>query len=87
MKALIITILIIAAIVTYIIFTHRAINIMNKVGCEGSFLEWLICLLPIIHLIVYFKYPKVCKFNTLKSQFIEMKEKFKYYEENGRRKY
>lgn len=58
--------LIVGIIATYVIFTHRAIEILDKVGCDGTFIEWFACFCPIWHLIIYAKHKDVCEFNTLR---------------------
>lgn len=67
---------VLAAIVTYVIFMHMAIEILDKVKCEGTFVEWFACYCPIWHILIYVKYKNVCEFKTIKSIIFDLKRQY-----------
>lgn len=70
---------IIGIIATYVVTAFRCVDILDIMGCEGSFLEWFVCYCPLLHLYIYYRYRHVGKYNTLANQFKTMKNKFDKY--------
>ena len=75
MKVLLILFACILLIATYGIVTHNVIEIMDKSGCRGSFIEWSIALLPIVHTIFLIKNWDLLERDTWDEQYREMNNK------------
>lgn len=75
MKVLLIIFGVIALIVLYVVISHTVVNIMDKSGCKGSFVEWSIALLPIVHTIFLIKNWDLLERDTWDEQYREMNNK------------
>ena len=84
MKALLITICIILLVVFYVIVSHKAVYIMEKSGCKGSFIEWSIVLLPIVHTVFLIKNWDLLGRTSWDEQYKEMYRKIDKWRETRR---
>ena len=75
MKVLLIILGVIALIVVYGVISHTVVNLMDKSGCKGSFVEWSIALLPIVHTIFLIKNWDLLERDTWDEQYKEMYSK------------
>lgn len=75
MKVLLIIFGVIALIVLYGVISHTVVNLMDKSGCKGSFVEWSIALLPIVHTIFLIKNWDLLEIDTWDEQYKEMYRK------------
>lgn len=75
MKVLLIIFGVIALIVLYGVISHTVVNLMDKSGCKGSFVEWSIALLPIVHTIFLIKNWDLLERDTWDEQYKEMYRK------------
>lgn len=75
MKVLLIIFGAIALIVLYVVISQTVINLMDKCGCKGSFVEWSIALLPIVHTIFLIKNWDLLDRDTWDEQYKEMYRK------------
>lgn len=82
MKALLIVLLVFILIITYGLYIHRSIEILDRAGCRGSFIEWFTVFCPILHIIICFKYRKICEFNTFWSFFKGIDKQFNTMKKN-----
>lgn len=66
-----------AAIISYGVVTHKVIGIMDDAGCEGSFIEWVVAIVPIVNLIMLIKNWSLLDRDTLAEQIKTMKDKMR----------
>lgn len=65
MILLLILIGILILFVSYYIYGTRAFNILERIGSEGSFLEWFIVICPILNMVFSLKNRKISNFTTI----------------------
>ena len=82
MKALIIVLLVFTAIITYALYVYRSIEILDRAGCRGSFIECFTVFCPIVHIIVCFKYRDIFEFKTFWSFFKGIDKQFNTMRDN-----
>ena len=89
MKVILILIGIILFVLTYSLYSQRCFNIFDNIGSEGTLLEWLIVLCPIVHIIFALKHRNLTYFKTFweciksinfKKQYKTINENIKKYE-------
>ena len=84
MAAILILIGIILFVLTYSLYSSRCFNILDNIGSEGTFLEWLIILCPIVHVIFALKHRNLTYFKTFWDSIksINLKKQYKTINEN-----
>lgn len=92
MERILILIGIILFILTYSLYSQRCVYILDNIGSDFTFLEWLIVLCPIVHIVFALKHRNLTYFKTFwdcfkhinfKKQYKTIKENLKKYEKIG----
>lgn len=52
-------------LVSYYIYAVRAFDILERIGSEGSFMEWFFVICPILNMVFSLKNRKISNFTTI----------------------